>query len=326
MSETDRVEEVAPPSAPAGERLRAAREAQGLSLVAVADRTRVPLRHLEAIEAGDYERLPSSTYATGFARAYARAVGADEVAVARDVRVEAQRLGRRQPEYEPYVAADPARLPSRGLVIVTAGVAVAVLVLVALWLGSGWMRGDGQGSPAPVAAAPTSASSPGAAAAAPAAAPRQVTLTANDTIWMRVYDRANKTLFLGVMKPGEKFDVPPGADHPLINVGRADKLAVTLDGKPVAALGDGERPIKDVPVDAASLAARGTVAAPTATPTPRPSSSAPAGGRLRRRPRATGGDETERANRRSERAAERGEAPSVPSAAASPAPSPTARP
>ena len=48
----------------------------------MAARTRVPLRHLEAIEQGAYEALPSQTYAVGFARAYARAVGLDEVATA----------------------------------------------------------------------------------------------------------------------------------------------------------------------------------------------------------------------------------------------------
>ena len=51
MSDTERVEELSPSPRPAGERLRAAREAKGLSLTAIAERTRVPLRHLEAIEA-----------------------------------------------------------------------------------------------------------------------------------------------------------------------------------------------------------------------------------------------------------------------------------
>src|ERR1700712_5623117 len=70
----------------AGEKLRDAREAQGLSLAEIAARTRVPVRQLEAIEQGNYAALPSITYSVGFAKAYARAVGADEVAIARDVR------------------------------------------------------------------------------------------------------------------------------------------------------------------------------------------------------------------------------------------------
>jgi cytoskeletal protein RodZ len=63
-----------------GEKLRAAREAQGLGLAEIAAATRIPQRHLEAIEKSQYASLPSITYALGFAKAYARAVGIDEVA------------------------------------------------------------------------------------------------------------------------------------------------------------------------------------------------------------------------------------------------------
>lgn len=52
-----------------GQRLRAAREAQGLSMADLAQRTRVTQRFLEAIENDRLDLLPSSTYASGFARA-----------------------------------------------------------------------------------------------------------------------------------------------------------------------------------------------------------------------------------------------------------------
>ena len=90
-----------------GERLRASREALGLSLADVAARTRIPLRHLEAIETSNFAGLPSVTYAVGFVRAYARAVGADEVALARDTRAEVANTTRAKPRYEPYEVADP---------------------------------------------------------------------------------------------------------------------------------------------------------------------------------------------------------------------------
>ena len=41
-----------------GQRLRQAREAQGMDLAEVADRTRIPLRHLQSIEAAKYSNLP----------------------------------------------------------------------------------------------------------------------------------------------------------------------------------------------------------------------------------------------------------------------------
>ena len=306
-----------PPSVSAGEKLRRAREARGLTLDEVAARTRVPLRHLQAIETSDYLHLPSPTYAVGFAKAYARAVGADEVAVAADVRGEVAQLGRRLPEYQPYEVADPARVPSRAIAIVGIAVAIAVVVLAALWLGSGWMGAGPSGradAPAPVTPA-ASAPVPAAAPAAPAGG--QVTLTATDEVWLRVYDADNKTLYLGTMKPGERFDVPAGANAPKINVGRPDKLQVTLNGSAVPPLGSGARPIKDVAVDATSIGARlsgegaaSTAAAPAgataATPTGRPSQ--PVAGQERHRPRRPL-TETQRANLASAAAARSGRTP-----------------
>ncbi|MGR6328931.1 helix-turn-helix domain-containing protein [Sphingomonas sp. XXL09] len=262
MDEVDRGQPDANSATPmtAGGRLRVAREARGLSLAEIAGRTRVPQRHLEALETGNYGALPAPTYAMGFSKAYARAVGLDEVAVAQDVRGELDRLGPRQPEYVPYETADPARVPSRGVAVIAAGVAVAVLVLVALWYGTtlfqSYRTGSTDGGPV---ASQTIAAAPAAPAATPTAAPaqgEQVRLTANDEVWLRVYDADNKTLYLGTMKPGDSFDVPTDAKQPMINVGRPDKLAVTLNGSAVPPLGDGSRAIKDVRVDGAALAAR----------------------------------------------------------------------
>ena len=250
--------------------LRAAREAKGLSLAEVAARTRIPLRHLTAIEQADYGSLPSPTYAVGFAKGYARAVGADEVAVAQAVRAEVDRAGPRVPEYVPYEAADPARVPSRGVAIIGLGLALAILILGGLWYGTTLFRGgDDTASSTPVVAP---AAAPVVAVAKPTpVVPTggQVVLTASDEVWMRVYDADNKTLYLGTMKPGESFTVPATANDPMINVGRPDKLAVTLDGKPVAPLGSGERAIKDVKIGGAAIAGR-LAGAPVATATATP--------------------------------------------------------
>lgn len=307
-----------PPTTPApnqtvGERLRAAREGLGLSLPEVAARTRVPLRHLEAIEASDFAGLPSVTYAVGFVRSYARAVDADEVALARDARDEVARTARTKPVYEPYEIADPTRTPSRGLAVVAAGVALAVLVLAALWFTTTIFRGGGEDASAPpvVAAVPTVA--PGARA--PAAAGGQVRLLARDEVWLRVYDASNATLFTGIMKAGDTFDVPPTANNPMINVGRPDKLQVLLNGSALPPLGTGERAIKDVPVGAAALTARAagqpaSAAPPAASPSTAPSTTvppafAPEAARPRSTPRPqdlvvpSADRETARANRRS---------------------------
>ena len=278
MDEVDAGQSGVPPvTSPktAGETLRAEREAQGLGIADVTARTRVPLRHLEAIEAGDYQSLPSPTYAVGFARAYARAIGADDVAIARLVRAEVDRLGRRQPEYTPYVVADPARVPSRGLAIVAAGLALGLAVLAALWFGGDWLRTSAAGTEA---AAPVTASRPAPVPSPAAAVPTggEVVLTAQDEVWMRVYDADDSTLYIGTMKPGERYIVPAAAKDPRINVGRPDKLAVTLNGSALPPLGTGERPIKDVRVGGPAIAAR-LAGAPAPIPdAPTPSTTAAA--------------------------------------------------
>jgi cytoskeleton protein RodZ len=110
-----------PPAGP-GATLRAAREARRLELAHIAAETRIPLRHLEAIEEGNFESLPSRTYAIGFARTYAKAVGLDPVAITDAVRAELADGSMRRtvpsPGMEP---GDPARLPSAGLAWVAAG-------------------------------------------------------------------------------------------------------------------------------------------------------------------------------------------------------------
>ncbi|MDZ4719253.1 MAG: DUF4115 domain-containing protein [Roseiflexaceae bacterium] len=55
-----------------GERLRTARESQGISLSQAAAETRILQRYLVALEEGDYANLPGDVYARGFIRNYAR--------------------------------------------------------------------------------------------------------------------------------------------------------------------------------------------------------------------------------------------------------------
>lgn len=304
-----------------GATLRAARERQGLSLAEVATRTRVPLRHLEAIEANDYNGLPSPTYATGFAKAYARAVGADEVEVARGVRAELAGVTRPKREYQPYEVTDPARVPSKGVAIVALGVALAVLVLGGLYFATGLFRGGSAGAaPQVVAVTPGSAV---AVAPVPTPVPAnggQVLVTATDEVWVRIYEAGGgRALHQGVLQAGQRFDVPAEAVDPMINVGRPDKIQITVNGSQLQGLDLGADPIKDVRVSAAALRARAAgqpytppaaaaapiagaaTTAPTTPSVPRSSAaSAPTPERRADRPaaapRPAGLSETQRAN------------------------------
>ena len=58
-----------------GERLRLARESQGISLSQAAVETRILQRYLVALEEGDFQHLPGDVYARGFIRNYAIYLG-----------------------------------------------------------------------------------------------------------------------------------------------------------------------------------------------------------------------------------------------------------
>jgi cytoskeleton protein RodZ len=68
-------------SASAGATLKAAREAAGLSLDAVAQQLKLAPRQVQALEDDDYQHLPGRTFVRGFARNYARHVHLDPDAV-----------------------------------------------------------------------------------------------------------------------------------------------------------------------------------------------------------------------------------------------------
>ena len=60
-----------------GEYLRGARERRGLTLQQIARETRIPFRHLDALERGHLDAVPGGMYRRAEIRAYADAVGLD---------------------------------------------------------------------------------------------------------------------------------------------------------------------------------------------------------------------------------------------------------
>lgn len=257
----------------ASARMRTAREAAGLSLADVAQRTRVPLRHLEALERGDYAALPGITYCAGFARAFARAVDLDENALVAQVREEIEHKGDFAGDqyYQIDEPADPARVPPRALAWTVA--------IVGLLLAGGYALWRMQINTPPAEDLITQPSPQHAPAAKPVAPPRllgPVVLTAAEDVWLRIYDADGKALLEKTMPKGESFTVPEGVNNPMILTGRPDALAVTVGGRPVPPLGTAERTISDVPISAEALLARGT-SPPAGTATPAAATPSPQG-------------------------------------------------
>ncbi len=54
------------------------RQRKGISLESIAENTKLSVRHLKAIESGDFCKLPGGIYNTNYIKQYARAIEFDE--------------------------------------------------------------------------------------------------------------------------------------------------------------------------------------------------------------------------------------------------------
>ncbi len=154
-----------------GARLAAARVAAGLDLTEIARETRVPLRHLRAIETDAHDELPALPYAIGFVKSFARAVGMDPGDASARFKAETSKTPH-TPAMVPLQPLDERRLPPRGLVALS--VAALVLLLGGLGAyGAGWFD---ESTPAETAVAP--ATTPAPPVATPSVAPPSVDASA----------------------------------------------------------------------------------------------------------------------------------------------------
>ncbi len=257
-----------------GAQLRRARKERGLSLEQVTAETRIPERHLEVIESGDFSALPARTYAIGFSRTYARMMGLDEAEIADQVRAELStaEAGREMVPLgmEP---GDAAKLPSSGLAWAGAFAAVLLIAGMATFYSSYYGSGAG---PAPLVgdepvladggenagAGATGANAPGAASS-----DGQVVFTAlEEGVWVKFYDANDNQLLQKQMASGERFEIPSDAQGPQIWTGRPDAFAITIDGKPVPKLAEDDFIMRDVAISADALLARAQQADQDATP------------------------------------------------------------
>src|SRR5438270_5524277 len=220
-------EQLEPEVPTVGERLRAAREEKGISLEDIAAQSRIPQRHLSAIEAGDWDSLPAPTYTIGFAKSYASAVGLDRSEIGNQLREEmgGQRFATNSTDvFEP---ADPARTMPKSLVI-GAVAALVVLIVLMSWLKRRSVEQNEAPSTENAAPAPTSPqSATPPPAAVPAAAQGPVVLTATAPAWIQVTDQG-RTLFEAELQPGQTYTVPSTVTAPMLKAGKPEALKVTV--------------------------------------------------------------------------------------------------
>lgn len=243
-----------------GMKLRSAREAAGLTLDDISSRTKIARRHLEAIEEDRFLDFASRTYAIGFARTYARALGLEEAAVAEEVRVHLATEADLRPEpAEMFEPGDPARVPPSRLAWLSAGGAVAVLVV--LFLAWRTFLDPAVGLPDLISARPTvapAAKAPTGKAPRPApAAQGPVVIAADDDrIWVKIVDSGGNQLYQKEMARGETYAVPATALGPVLSTARPDALRITVGGRELPRLALSPVLVKDVSLLPVALAAR----------------------------------------------------------------------
>jgi transcriptional regulator with XRE-family HTH domain len=247
-----------------GMRLRGAREAAGLSRSDIANRTKIAERHLASIEENAFSQLPGRTYAVGFSRAYARAVGLDEGEIAqavRDLLSESEDYSER-PQPAAFEPGDPARVPGSRIAWLAALGALAVIVLVYIvwrsFLAPAVSLPDLTQEEEQQVASATADAAPPAKAVKPAAPPAgPVVFTALEpNVWIKFYDADGEQLMQKQMAEGERYTVPADAEGPQVRTGRPDAFEITVGGKKVPPLADKPILVKDVPVTADALLAR----------------------------------------------------------------------
>ena len=248
----------------AGQQLRAAREAAGMTLEEVATTTRIPTRHLESLENSDFDRLPAPTYTIGFAKNYAQAVGLDRREIADQLRGEVGGMRPATFQVDAFEPADPARaFPKWLLFAVIAGIAIVIA-------GFTWLRSREYSEDAPLAAEETTANAAtpaqvATAAPAPVAAQGPVVLTANEEVWLQVKD-GGTTLKEGLLQAGQSFEVPASATAPVLTTGKPEALRISVGTADAPQVGPSATTVSNVSLLAADLMKARPAAAQPAAP------------------------------------------------------------
>ena len=256
-----------------GERLREARERQKVTLHAIAEKTNISVRFLDAIEKNQFDKLPGGIFTRGFIRSYATQVGLDP-----DATVEqflSDEPGQRDDDIDEAPARTQGDGPALGtLLLAGLGVVVVALALLYLlkpdWLGIQTGPAPPQESaapatetlpaastttppasvPAPSTPSATSPAGPGASAPPPASAtaqtpapegpksPLRLVVAPSGRCWVQVSADGQMKVAREVMS-GERLTID-AAERLQIVVGDAGNFAYELNGragKPLGAAG-----------------------------------------------------------------------------------------
>lgn len=230
-----------------GDWLRRQREMREINLRDIAERTKISLRYLEAMEADRFDLLPAPIFAKGFLREYARYVGLSPDEVVNHYLAVQQPQGPEDPKEDtlsrmraakPPKPVDPGqpavrRTWSYGLVLTLAGLILLALVAFAAWFAD--KRRDEpkveQSAPAIAAPPPALATQPAPPPAPPEEpkAPLEVTLDFTKDCWVEAtIDGKNRLAELRVQ--GESLQLQAQESILLQKLGDSGAVEIQVNG------------------------------------------------------------------------------------------------
>jgi cytoskeletal protein RodZ len=257
-----------------GAQLRTAREAKGLSIDTIAQRTRVKVRALSAIEQDDLSLLPPRPFGRGFVRAYAEEVDLDPDRIVRDYFAQFPSTADSANSYSPPPRFVDRPEPSIDLASHWSGLATAATILLlvvsaAVVLGR---RSDTKAEPDAVGTSGSSAQSvtpaketasvPQAAAKPPAdarpspapagaSAPLNLAFTIKRPCWVTASADGTRTIYR-MLQAGDSESIS-ATNEIQIRFGDASAVAWSLNGKARGPLG-GEGVVRDLRVTPQNVA------------------------------------------------------------------------
>lgn len=239
-----------------GLHLKQARERRGISLRQIAASTKISTGALEALERGDFSRLPGGIFSRAFVRAYADEVGLDPEETVRqytelaDAAAASSELESSSAEITDDDRAFLERQRKAGKWLQ----AIAVLFLIAIGGGIGYWRISVAASKAPAVQVVTESSVPPVSApAVPAPAPSATTpdapaesavpvpttvsiqLRATASCWVQV--TADGKLVLSRNLTAGESQTFVGEKEVTLQLGNAGAIEWTVNGKPAISLG-----------------------------------------------------------------------------------------
>jgi len=218
--------------------LRRQREMREIDLREIADRTKISLRYLEAMEHDRFDILPAPIFARGFLREYARYVGLNPDDVVNHYLATLQDAdGSAEEEGIPLTNASRGPASRRILVILIVVLLLAGAVYAYFYQRS--RRSHEEAVPPPIAApvsesrpVPPEPSPPPVAEAAPGA-PLVVTLDFTQKCWVELQvdgERRESKLFVA----GESLQLEAQQRVVLGTLGNADGVQIQVNGEPYA--------------------------------------------------------------------------------------------